>query len=255
MMPPTRTCPGRAPRCRVLHGILAAVLLLAGVAPSLAQGYPNRPVRVVVGFPRRRPDRRHRAPRGATAFRQSRPAVLCREHRRRGRQHRVRSGRARDSRRLYHHGDQHGLHGEPQPLRQGAVRSDQGFLRGDAGCGFAERRGGQPAGPGQNAAGACAADPGQSRQIQLCRPRRGFDAASRRRAVSPDLQARPRPRPLHRRGARRAVNRRRPHPHRLHRVAVLDCGDPGRSGARDRHCGDGARASKCPTCRPSPNRA
>src|SRR4030081_483205 len=35
----------------VLHGILAAVLLLTGVAPSLAQGYPNRPVRVVVGFP------------------------------------------------------------------------------------------------------------------------------------------------------------------------------------------------------------
>src|SRR6266481_6649326 len=35
----------------VLQGILAAVLLLTGVAPSLAQGYPNRPVRVVVGFP------------------------------------------------------------------------------------------------------------------------------------------------------------------------------------------------------------
>src|SRR5947207_2484452 len=35
----------------VLQGILAAVLLLTGVAPSSAQGYPNRPVRVVVGFP------------------------------------------------------------------------------------------------------------------------------------------------------------------------------------------------------------
>lgn len=35
----------------VLHGILAAVLLLTGAAPSLAQGYPNRSVRVVVGFP------------------------------------------------------------------------------------------------------------------------------------------------------------------------------------------------------------
>src|SRR3954447_469120 len=35
----------------VLQGILAAMMLLAGVAPSLAQGYPNRPVRVVVGFP------------------------------------------------------------------------------------------------------------------------------------------------------------------------------------------------------------
>src|SRR6266404_4970820 len=35
----------------ILHGILVAVLLLAGVAPSWAQGYPSRPVRVVVGFP------------------------------------------------------------------------------------------------------------------------------------------------------------------------------------------------------------
>src|SRR3979490_3312703 len=35
----------------VLRGILAAMLLLTGVASSWAQGYPNRPVRVVVGFP------------------------------------------------------------------------------------------------------------------------------------------------------------------------------------------------------------
>ena len=35
----------------VLVWILASLLLLTGVAPSWAQGYPNRPVRVVVGFP------------------------------------------------------------------------------------------------------------------------------------------------------------------------------------------------------------
>src|SRR6476659_1178259 len=35
----------------VLLGILAAMVLLTGVAPSMAQGYPSRPVRVVVGFP------------------------------------------------------------------------------------------------------------------------------------------------------------------------------------------------------------
>ena len=35
----------------VLQWVFAAVLLLAGVGPSLAEGYPNRPVRVVVGFP------------------------------------------------------------------------------------------------------------------------------------------------------------------------------------------------------------
>jgi tripartite-type tricarboxylate transporter receptor subunit TctC len=36
---------------RVLYGILASLLLLAGAAPAWAQGYPNRTVRVVVGFP------------------------------------------------------------------------------------------------------------------------------------------------------------------------------------------------------------
>jgi tripartite-type tricarboxylate transporter receptor subunit TctC len=34
----------------VLRGILAAILLLAGVAPSWSQAYPNHSVRVVVGF-------------------------------------------------------------------------------------------------------------------------------------------------------------------------------------------------------------
>src|SRR6201991_4601488 len=34
-----------------LRWIFAALLLLTGAAPSLAEGYPNRPVRVVVGFP------------------------------------------------------------------------------------------------------------------------------------------------------------------------------------------------------------
>ena len=36
---------------RVLRWIFATVLLLAGVAPSWAEKYPSRPVRVVVGFP------------------------------------------------------------------------------------------------------------------------------------------------------------------------------------------------------------
>jgi tripartite-type tricarboxylate transporter receptor subunit TctC len=35
----------------VLRWIFAGLLLLAGVVPSLAQKYPNHPVRVVVGFP------------------------------------------------------------------------------------------------------------------------------------------------------------------------------------------------------------
>ena len=36
---------------RVLHCIFAAALLLSGAVPALAEGYPTRPVRIVVGFP------------------------------------------------------------------------------------------------------------------------------------------------------------------------------------------------------------
>src|SRR6201996_7720953 len=36
---------------RILRSIFIAVLVLAGIAPVLAEGYPNRPVRMIVGFP------------------------------------------------------------------------------------------------------------------------------------------------------------------------------------------------------------
>jgi tripartite-type tricarboxylate transporter receptor subunit TctC len=36
---------------RILRWIFVAVLVLAGAAPALAEGYPSRPVRVIVGFP------------------------------------------------------------------------------------------------------------------------------------------------------------------------------------------------------------
>jgi tripartite-type tricarboxylate transporter receptor subunit TctC len=53
MMAPTRTDKNisrESATMPVLRGILAAILLLASVAPSWAQGYPNHSVRVVVGF-------------------------------------------------------------------------------------------------------------------------------------------------------------------------------------------------------------
>ena len=143
MMAPTRTYWGRAswrpfcadfsqPRC--CCPVVAAIFGAGLSEPAGARGG-----RVSSG----RSDRRHRAYRGAEALRQSRPAVLCREHRRRGRQHRGRPGRARHPRRLHHHGDQHRLRGEPQPLCQGAVRSGEGFYRRFTGRGFAKCRGGQ----------------------------------------------------------------------------------------------------------------
>src|SRR5882757_3234936 len=42
---------GESAMAAVLHIWLAAVLLLCGIPAAAAQNYPNRPVRVVVGFP------------------------------------------------------------------------------------------------------------------------------------------------------------------------------------------------------------
>src|ERR1700755_689196 len=36
---------------RIFYGIIAAVVLLVGAAPPPAEGYPTRPVRIIVGFP------------------------------------------------------------------------------------------------------------------------------------------------------------------------------------------------------------
>src|SRR3981189_3054886 len=51
MMAPKKVYPRESAVKQSLRIFLAAALLLSGVAASLAQGYPNRPVRVVVGFP------------------------------------------------------------------------------------------------------------------------------------------------------------------------------------------------------------
>src|ERR1700739_5172618 len=46
----TKTNKGDA-TMRVWQGIIAAAMLLTGAVPSWAEGYPSRPVRIVVGFP------------------------------------------------------------------------------------------------------------------------------------------------------------------------------------------------------------
>src|SRR3979409_908797 len=51
MMAPKKVYPRESAVKQSLRIFLAAALLLSGVAVSLAQGYPSRPVRVVVGFP------------------------------------------------------------------------------------------------------------------------------------------------------------------------------------------------------------
>src|SRR2546421_11349401 len=50
MMAPTRIV-GEGAMAAVSRVLLAAMLLLSGIAASSAQNYPSKPVRVVVGFP------------------------------------------------------------------------------------------------------------------------------------------------------------------------------------------------------------
>ena len=105
---------------RILHWIFAAGLLLAGTAPSRAEGYPTRPVRVVVGFPAGGPidviarlvAQKLSDSLGQQFYVENVP----------GAGGNTASGQlARGGGWLHHHGDQHGLHGQSEPLRQGAV--------------------------------------------------------------------------------------------------------------------------------------
>ena len=119
----------------------------------------------------RRPDRRHRAaswrrsfPKRSASSSMSRTSAAPAATPRPGR------SRARRADGYTIHGDLDRLHGEPEPLRQGAVRSDQGLRAGHAGRGLAQRRGGQSVGAGEDDPGAGAAHPGQSRQVFVRRP-------------------------------------------------------------------------------------
>ena len=66
-----------------------------------AQTYPTRPVRRIVGYPRRRRDRHHRALDRPMAVGPARPTIYHRESSRRQRQYRHRGGRKCVPRRLY----------------------------------------------------------------------------------------------------------------------------------------------------------
>ena len=84
-----------------LHLAAGAAALPAVSRIARAQAYPARPVRIIVGFARRRRDRHRRAPDGAMAVGAARPAVRHREPAGRRHQYRHRGGRARAAGRLH----------------------------------------------------------------------------------------------------------------------------------------------------------
>jgi tripartite-type tricarboxylate transporter receptor subunit TctC len=195
-----------------LRVVLAATWLLSGVRGVIGANYPSRPVRVVVGFPAGGPT-----------------DVIARIVARSstdnlGQQFFVENiggaggnTAAGQVARVTPDGYtimaiSTGFVVNPSLYAKVPYDPVKDFARRDAGRGFAECRGGQPAGAGQDAAGTGAAHQGQSRQIQLCRARGRIDAASGRRAVPAGLQARPGARAFHgagRRSRQRSAGTRR----------------------------------------------
>ena len=84
----------KLPRRQFLHLAAGAAALPAVSRIAWAQAYPTRPVRLIVGFRRRRRDRHPRASDGTMAVGAARPAIRHREPAGRGHQYRHRGGRA-----------------------------------------------------------------------------------------------------------------------------------------------------------------
>ena len=238
-----------------LRVVLAATWLLSGVVASSAQNYPNRPVRVVVGFPAGGPT----------------DAIA-----------RIVAQKLTDNLGQQFFVENIGGAGGNTAAGQVARVTPDGYTIMAISTGFVVNPSlyakvpydpvkdfapvtlvavspnvvvVNPQVPGQNAAGTGAAHSGQSRQIQLCRARRRIDAASGRRVVPARLQARPGARAFHRCRAGDPGNGRRPHADRLHRAAAGPVGGAERTTARARRGVEPNVPPGCPTCRPSPNRA
>ena len=84
----------KLPRRKFLHLAAGAVALSAVSRVAWAQGYPARPVRIIVGFCCWQLTGRYRAPRGSSAFKPAWPAIPRRKSTRCGHQYCDRGGRA-----------------------------------------------------------------------------------------------------------------------------------------------------------------
>ena len=163
---------------------------LAAPGAAWAQAYPTRPVRIIVPFGARRPDRHPCPVHRARADREPRTQFPGREHRRRLEQYRHRASRKGGAGRL--HDPDHGQQPRHQPVavREGRVRSLQGFRPDRPGGLLLVCLCGASIGAGENGQGVDRGHPRQSRQIQLRLGRARHAVASARRAVPRDAQSR-----------------------------------------------------------------
>ena len=167
--------------------------------------------------PGRRRDRHRRTADRAAAVGKTRPAVLHRKHRRRGRQPRHVAGRALAGRRLHRAVRLIQHRGQSKPLRQSAVRSRPGLHPRDQGRRIAERLDRQSGIPGED--DDRDGGPHQARAGQAQRR----VAGSRHHALAVDrnapteIEARLRHRAFRRRRADDSIAARRPYPDHLRR--------------------------------------